>query len=70
MTTKGHPLLGKWRITDMEPWDAEFIDLLGLGYFQFDPDGGGDANLEEDGTITGEIRFHRGDHSTFTAPRW
>ena len=107
MSTKGHPLLGKWRITSTELWDAEFIDLLGPGYIQFDADGGGefafgavqggldchfgshsirftwegsdemdracgdgDAQLEEDGTLTGEIRFHLGDESSFTARRW
>jgi hypothetical protein len=106
MTTKGNPLLGKWRITSMELWDAGFIDLLGPGYIRFDADGGGefafgavqggldchfgtdsahltwegsddmdhacgdgDADLEEDGTLTGEIRFHRGDESSFTARR-
>ena len=37
MSAKGHPLLGKWRITGMELWDAEFIDLLGPGYIRFDP---------------------------------
>jgi hypothetical protein len=107
MTTKEHPLLGKWRITSMELWDAGFIDLLGPGYIRFDVDGSGefafgavqggldcqfgtdsihftwegsdemdrtcgdgDAELEEDGTLTGEIRFHRGDESSFTARRW
>lgn len=107
MTTRGHPLLGKWRITSMELWDAEFIDLLGPGYIRFDADGrgefvfgavqggldchlgaddihftwegsdemdhacgDGDADLEEDGTLTGEIRFHHGDESSFTARRW
>lgn len=106
MTTKGHPLLGKWQITDIKLWDAEFIDLLGPGSIQFDPDGGGefacgavqggldchfgtdsihfnceasddidharrdhDADLEQDGTITREIPFHRGDQSTLTARR-
>ncbi len=107
--TKGikHPLIGKWRITDMELWDAEFIDLVEPGYIQFDPDGGGhfvfgavqgglhchygtdsihftwmgsddmtevsgdgDADLEDDGTITGEIRYHLGDESSFSARRW
>ncbi len=34
MNAKGHPLLGKWRITSMELWDAEFIDLLGPGYIR------------------------------------
>jgi len=103
----GHPLIGKWRITKMELWDAEFIDMLEPGYFQFDVDGGGqfvfgavqggldchysqsdvhftwagsddmdeasgdgDAELEEDGTLKGEIRFHLGDESSFTAGRW
>jgi hypothetical protein len=107
MTGKAHPLLGKWRITSMELWDAAFIDLLGPGYIRFDADGGGefafgavqgeidghpgsdsihftwegsdemdhacgdgDAQLEDDGTLTGEIRFHRGDESAFTARRW
>ncbi len=32
--------------------------------------GDGDAELEADGTLTGEIRFHRGDESAFTARRW
>ncbi|GGC73271.1 hypothetical protein GCM10011504_58330 [Siccirubricoccus deserti] len=107
MTGKAHPLLGKWRITGMELWDAAFIDLLGPGYIRFDADGGGefafgavqgeidghpggesihftwegsdemdhasddgDAQLEADGTITGEICFHRGDESAFKARRW
>jgi hypothetical protein len=107
MTGKAHPLLGKWRITSMELWDAAFIDLLGPGHIRFDADGGGefafgavqgeidghpgsesihftregsdemdhasgdgDAQLEADGTLTGEIRFHRGDESAFTAHRW
>lgn len=91
----------------MELWDAEFIDLLGSGYIQFDTDGrgefafgavhggldchfgshsihftweggdemdhtcgDGDAELEDDGTITGDICFHLGDESSFTARRW
>ncbi len=107
MTGTAHPLLGRWRITGMELWDAAFIDLLGPGYIRFDADGGGefafgavhgeidgrpgsasipftgegsdemdhacgdgDAQLEADGTLTGEIRFHRGDESAFAARRW
>ncbi|MCI0755507.1 hypothetical protein [Teichococcus vastitatis] len=107
MSTEEHPLLGKWRITCMELWDAEFIDLLGPGYIHFYTDGrgefvfgavqggldchfgshsihftwegsdemdhacgDGDAELEEDGTITGDISFHLGDESSFTARRW
>lgn len=33
-------MIGKWRITEMELWDSDFIDLLGPGYIQFDPEGG------------------------------
>jgi len=32
--------------------------------------GDGDAELDEDGTLAGEIRSHRGDESSFTARRW
>jgi hypothetical protein len=32
--------------------------------------GDGDAELEEDGTLTGEIRFHNGDEASFTAKKW
>lgn len=107
MTTPAHPMIGKWRITEMELWDSEFIDLLGPGYIQFNPErggefafgavqggldchygqasihftwmghdemdeaaGDGDAQPEEDGTITGDIRFHLGDKSSFIAKPW
>ena len=32
--------------------------------------GDGRAELQPDGSLTGEIRFHRGDEITFTARRW
>ena len=32
--------------------------------------GNGDAELAEDGTLTGEIRFHNGDDMPFIARRW
>lgn len=107
MTTSEHPMIGKWRITEMELWDNEFIDLLGPGYIQFQSEGDGefvfgvvqggldchygqasihftwaghdemdetsgdgDAQLEDDGTLTGDIRFHLGDESSFTPRRW
>lgn len=102
-----HPLVGKWRITEMELWDREFIDLLGPGYISFDDQGGGEfrfgavtgildcgyakvsihftwdgndemdeasgegwAELQDDGSLNGEISFHHGDESTFIAIRW
>lgn len=102
-----HPLLGRWRIVEMELWDADFLDLVQPATISFDGKGGGEfafgavqggldcwygprsidftwegsdemdpargdgeAELEEDGTLTGEIRFHHGDESTFKARRW
>jgi hypothetical protein len=32
--------------------------------------GDGDAGLEDDGTLQGELRFHNGDDMPFTARRW
>ena len=100
-------IIGRWRITDMEAWDADFIDMMEPGYIRFDADGSGEfvfgtvygaisgtygsgdidftwegnsemdsacgdgyAKLKDDGTLTGEIRFHAGDESSFTARRW
>lgn len=99
-------VLGRWRIVEIEGWTADYIDMLGAGHIQFDPDGGqiefgavqialecwygqagahfnfhgsdeatevsgdGDAEIEVDGTLQGEIRFHNGDDMPFTARRW
>ncbi len=97
---------GRWRIVEMEAWDADFIDLMGPAHIQFD-DGGGNfafgcitgeidgssdsdaisftwggndemdeafgegwAELQPDGSLVGEIIFHRGDESTFIARPW
>ncbi len=41
------------------------------GFDEMDPAfGAGSARLAPDGSLTGEIRFHRGDESTFKARRW
>lgn len=100
-------LQGKWRITEMEAWEADFLDLVEPAYIAFDKDGRGSfafgavtggldcacakasvdftwaghdemdeasgdgfAQLEPDGSLTGEIRFHLGDESAFKARRW
>jgi hypothetical protein len=107
MTASKKPIIGRWRITSMELWDTDFIDMLEPGFIRFDAGGGGefafgaihgglhcrygpssirftwqgndemdpasgdgDVRLEDDGTLTGEIRFHLGDASSFTARRW
>lgn len=107
MPVRDHPLLGRWRIVEMELWDADFLDLVEPAYITFDQQGGGefvfgavhgsldrsygpedvgftwrgsdemdpacgdgDAELDEDGSLVGEIRFHGGDESAFKAHRW
>ena len=105
-TSRPSQVLGRWRITEIEGWDADYVDMLGPGHIQFDREGGqiefgavqiglecwysptgahfnfhgsdegtevfgnGDADLEPDGTIAGELRFHHGDDMPFTARRW
>ena len=101
------PLTGKRRITEMELWDTDFVDMLEPAHITFEAKGGGaflfgavhgdldcryrpggvrftwagfdemdpasgagSAKLAPDGSLTGEIRFHHGDESTFKARRW
>jgi len=109
--TKGEQrILGRFRITDMEQWDQEFVDAEMPGFIRFDLDdtgefhfgyvhgsmdfehterddkpavdwsfegndemhptsGRGWAILQDDETLAGELFFHRGDSSGFTAKR-
>ena len=30
-----HPIGGRWRVSEMELWDQDVIDLMGPGYFYF-----------------------------------
>jgi hypothetical protein len=47
------------------------VRFTGEGFDEMDPAfGAGSAKLAPDGSLTGEIRFHRGDESTFKARRW
>jgi hypothetical protein len=100
-------LTGRWRITQTELWDREFLDMMEPACILFDGTGGGEfafgcvtgqlhcrdteegadftwqgndemdeargdgwAQLQPDGTLSGEIRFHNGDDSNFTAQPW
>ena len=49
-----NPYLGKWRITEMEMWDQDYIDLETEGYFEFDEDGLGDLQF---GTLDAGIDY-------------
>ena len=102
-----HPLLGKWRIVELEGFDRGYIDLVEPGFITFDTRGGGEfafgavtgnlelwyarrsvefrwygsdemdevsgsgsAELEDDGTLSGEFTFHDTDEYAFRAHRW
>ena len=47
-----HDFVGRWRITWMEMWDQEFIDLVEPGYFLFDKNSCGEFIF---GAVTGAL---------------
>jgi len=50
---------------------ADAVDFTWQGFDEMDPVfGDGWAELDDDGTINGEISFHLGDESTFQARKW
>ena len=42
MPTRKNLLLGRWRITEMELWNTDFVDLLEPAYITFEAKGGGE----------------------------
>jgi hypothetical protein len=51
--------------------DADAVDFTWHGNDEMDEAfGDGSAELQPDGSLEGEIRFHRGDEIAFTARRW
>jgi hypothetical protein len=50
---------------------ADAVEFTWEGHDEMDPaSGDGWAEIEDKGTINGEISFQRGDESTFKARRW
>ena len=39
---KPNAFLGRWRITEMEEWDQDYVDLVVPGFIEFDADGSGE----------------------------
>jgi hypothetical protein len=37
-TKQENPFVGRWRISEMEAWDQEFVDLIVPGFLKFDAD--------------------------------
>lgn len=64
-------MLGRWRITGIDGFDADYVDVLGPGHIQFDRDGGGiefgavQINLDCWYSLTGaHFNFHGSDEGT------
>lgn len=51
-------IFGKWKITEMEQWDLDFIDEQGPGYFEFDANRQGSFMF---GYVEGDIDFRESD---------
>lgn len=49
-----NPFLGKWRITEMEQWDQEYIDLVVAGYIEFSKNKTGEFQF---GVVGGDIDY-------------
>ena len=45
-------IIGRWRITEMDNWDQEAVDLVGPGFIEFDGDGLGELGFI---AVTGEL---------------
>ena len=45
-------ILGRWRITEMDNWDQEAVDLVQPGFIEFDDDGLGGLGFI---VVTGEL---------------
>lgn len=47
-------IVGKWKITEMEQWDLDFIDEQGPGYFEFSSSNHGSFMF---GYVEGDLDF-------------
>jgi hypothetical protein len=46
------PFVGKWRITEMDEWDQDYVDMDVPGYIQIDSDGTGEFQF---GLVVGNL---------------
>ena len=52
MPSRKNPLLGRGRITEMELWDTDFVDMLEPAYITFEAKGGGEFVF---GAVRGDL---------------
>ena len=69
--------VGYWRITGMEVWDNDYLDLVVLAHITFDPEGsedieGGGSGRFQFGAVDGwpDCRFSEGDGAPFVEFSW
>ena len=51
-------IIGRWRITEMDNWDQEAVDLVQPGFIEFDDDGLGGLGFI---VVTGELDWRHVD---------
>ena len=51
-------IVGRWRITEMDNWDQEAVDLVQPGFIEFDDDGLGSLGFI---VVTGELDYREAD---------
>lgn len=61
-----NPFLGQWRITRMDRWDQDFVDLVEPGFIAFDRTGGELAF----GAVTGELDWKVGKRDGAPIVEW
>jgi len=47
-------IIGKWRITKMEQWDQDYVDMCGPGFIEFRKRGEGEFQF---GTVNGTVDY-------------
>ena len=52
MTNPAKPFIGRWRITFMEEWDQDYVDLVTPGFIEFNENETGEFQF---GTVQGFI---------------
>ena len=63
------PIIGSWRIEEMEQWDKDFLDLVVPAYIDFDKEGTGSFQF---GAVRGflDCRYTEKDGSPFVEFSW
>ena len=84
MKASDNPVVGRWRIVEADLWDRDYLDLCGpaslvirahgngeiaFGAMQPEVSGSGSAELQDDGSLEIEFKYHLGDGAVLKAVR-